>query len=236
MSLEEVTYMNYYEYQDYLAHYGVKGMKWGVRRYQNADGTLTNAGKKRLVKDITSRKRSEIDASYNARNFARQDKNINNYRSSNAIYKDAKKKMDEYRKIHNEYWSKYNKHYYEVIDICEKKYGRYADLERKSDISSMKNFDDTYRKEMNKRGMYKLETKLEKKRTEAYEARELVENETRKYVSDYLGKYGNSKLKGQGSAIYKGGKVVDRIRVNDIMTKAIMEDDFYHVTYSYHRR
>lgn len=40
--------MNYYEYQEYLAHYGVKGQKWGVRRYQNADGTLTAAGKKRI--------------------------------------------------------------------------------------------------------------------------------------------------------------------------------------------
>ena len=30
-----------------LLHYGIKGMKWGVRRYQNKDGTLTNAGKKR---------------------------------------------------------------------------------------------------------------------------------------------------------------------------------------------
>lgn len=60
----------------YLEHYGVLGMKWGVRRFENKDGSLTAAGKKRyskkrereLKKDIKNRStlsEKELDTKIN---------------------------------------------------------------------------------------------------------------------------------------------------------------------------
>lgn len=48
---------------DELYHHGVKGMKWGVRRYQNKDGSITESGKKRYARDAREKDFNKYDES-----------------------------------------------------------------------------------------------------------------------------------------------------------------------------
>ena len=57
-----------------LMHWGIKGMKWGVRRYQNKDGSLTPAGKKRYDKEMSKLKEEEKIAKNKLRTQAKLNK------------------------------------------------------------------------------------------------------------------------------------------------------------------
>lgn len=58
--------MEYILYDGELYHHGIKGQKWGIRRYQNEDGTYTEAGKKRRAPLKT-----RLDAKKDAKEYAR---------------------------------------------------------------------------------------------------------------------------------------------------------------------
>lgn len=66
--------MHSYSNEPYIRHYGILGMRWGVRRYQNKDGTLTAAGKRResrpdyrstsLKSALARRRNRKVDESF----------------------------------------------------------------------------------------------------------------------------------------------------------------------------
>ena len=72
-----------------LYHWGIKGMKWGVRRYQNEDGSLTAAGKKRrknnTSNDLSSMSNDELRKKVNRMN--NEQRYIDLTRSSSVVSK-----------------------------------------------------------------------------------------------------------------------------------------------------
>lgn len=90
-------------YNGELVHYGIKGQRWGVRRFQNPDGTLTAAGKRREIKKLTSETRSrhekEVQSYVKAKKQAKA-----NIKAERANFKNVRKETFKNRvKINNEY-------------------------------------------------------------------------------------------------------------------------------------
>ncbi len=78
-----------------LYHHGILGQKWGVRRYQNADGSLTSAGKKRYGEDLTQGKNVLNSGSSIARESGNISKKIKTNKTTSKAEKELSDMSDE---------------------------------------------------------------------------------------------------------------------------------------------
>lgn len=80
------------EYNDHdLYHWGIKGMKWGVRRYQNKDGSLTPAGRKRYDQEMDKLKGEKRVL----KNKERTNKKLAKLKSAKDEVDELKKRVDD---------------------------------------------------------------------------------------------------------------------------------------------
>ena len=99
-------------YNDELYHYGVKGQKWGVRRYQNADGSLTDKGRRRSIRKLNTNNYLYEHATVlkNGTRYSRKTTNNTLDRGSKIITKLSKVKYDACKDIADKQASKVNEY------------------------------------------------------------------------------------------------------------------------------
>lgn len=92
-------------YESYLAHHGVKGMHWGVRRYQKQDGSLTEAGKRRglvgKTKDAIGNAKASLSRSFETRRY-RADRDVIASQHYKKHYAEEMDRLNTHRKASKE--------------------------------------------------------------------------------------------------------------------------------------
>lgn len=176
----ENTYPNRCE--EVLAHHGVLGMKWGVRRYQNPDGSLTAAGKKRYFG--ANGMPSEEGKRYIA-------KSAKKYAKKSKTLKELNKKRNafETRRAELNYFA--NKHASQVTKIRPEDHMRYLTSDNPENVKKAVQYLDAGHKYMD--DAWKS-SNMDEKYKDIKNLQRQFEKETRSFVENLLGEQGNTKI------------------------------------------
>lgn len=187
--------------KNYLAHHGIKGQKWGVRRFQNEDGSLTEEGRKRYGYG-TEKKGKEHNT---------EETGIKTVKEREIIKKSASKKWDEYDKLadaaeetdDDELWDKANAVYQEakymekgitpkemkyINDMSARMYnGPHYDEKSKKIVSGSKSFDSMIdQSEKIAKDIYEKNKNIKYGSKEWFDAREELYKEQEKLEKKYM--------------------------------------------------
>ena len=185
--------------QHELYHHGVKGQKWGVRRYQNKDGSLTPEGQKRLAKSLKRDYKRNYQYSYPFKTSKTYDEKLRGHVKS-AITDEDKKRITDAKKTWLSKQKEADKAEEALYDLAEKFGKEYYDEE----IRKNARYYDTPRAKEKLREYsiydYGIE-KAEQSRPDLHEARkspdkyyDAYKEECRKVSDKLLGEYGNTTL------------------------------------------
>lgn len=166
--------MDYLQYENYLAHYGVVGMKWGVRRYQNKDGSYTDAGKRRNLKALKKVEKQEwgrlgggvLHKDPVITSAANKVRNLQ-IRRNKALGRES----SILSKMEHELFEEVDKHYDEINNSPNPR-------KKQNDIEQAV--------------VAKYKKELDAARKESFKANAEYEKAVKQVVDDFLGKYGDT--------------------------------------------
>lgn len=182
------------QYNKELYHYGVKGMKWGVRRYQNEDGSLTNAGKKRNHKVVAKYADAENKARTMAARMKAQDKLEESFRK---YAKSCKESTDKHRDALDRMID-YEEPYLDELGRLEYKYRSKRGSIDIEDNIPVKDWEVIKRQAAKKVG---YDEKVYKRLRADYEkARDDNKRDCKKVADSLLGEYGDTPMLNIGYA------------------------------------
>lgn len=189
-----------------LYHHGIKGQKWGVRRFQNSDGSLTNAGRSRYTNDPTVVKSKE------------------NFKSSKKAYKKAQRKANVISTANN----------IEKANLAKKKYKaakfKYSTDKENARISAkgivFKNKSKHRQKlEEEYRKMGLDEEHAQAAANKRIRTERILAASATMTVAACAAYYAHSKYKNKIDGIIKAGESLQRIEMQDTGSK--LHDSFF---------
>lgn len=203
-----IYYVSGVPFGDELYHHGIKGQKWGIRRYQNLDGSLTPAGRERYSSekeqkkfaDKLSRRKWTIEES-NALNNSPQIREIASKLKNEAKrYSDAAKAIEDATERFYSDRSFSDKYRRMAIDKVLKEWPEAFGGASKKEIFSEFDYLDAFQNEYDPFEIFrsnksdKRNIEYDRLEREYGAARKDMEKTAKQYTNVFLGKYGNQEM------------------------------------------